>query len=189
VGGEPDQFGVSPPAFHRQNAERRERWPDGMTATATHDTKRGEDVRARISVLSEIPAEWRGKLVRWGRQSGFESRFFDRRTERYLISSVAVYGGQAGARAYLDAIFRSPPAPKGLRELPAGQRVGQDMRLYVQYTTQLGTRLQFLYLAWRERNVIAAIALGGLRGRVTADQARAFGRLQQVRIRRALAAS
>lgn len=67
VGGEPERFGVSIPAFHHLNAERRKRWPHAMLATATHDTKRGEDVRARINVLSEIPTEWRERLARWGR--------------------------------------------------------------------------------------------------------------------------
>ncbi len=67
VGGEPEQFGVSVAAFHRQNAERQRRWPEAMIATATHDTKRGEDVRARINVLSELPREWRSALTRWSR--------------------------------------------------------------------------------------------------------------------------
>src|SRR4051812_40402549 len=67
VGGDPDQFGISPTAFHRQNAERQARRPFTMLATATHDTKRGEDVRTRIDVLSELPREWRAALRRWNR--------------------------------------------------------------------------------------------------------------------------
>lgn len=67
VGGEPEQFGVSVAAFHRQNVERQRRWPEAMITTATHDTKRGEDVRARINVLSELPREWRAALTRWHR--------------------------------------------------------------------------------------------------------------------------
>lgn len=67
VGGDPERFGVSIPAFHHLNDERHKRWPHAMLATATHDTKRGEDVRARINVLSEIPNEWRERLARWGR--------------------------------------------------------------------------------------------------------------------------
>ena len=69
VGGEPERFGTTVSAFHHLNGERGKRWPHAMLSTATHDTKRGEDVRARISVLSEIPAEWRGKLARWGRMN------------------------------------------------------------------------------------------------------------------------
>jgi (1->4)-alpha-D-glucan 1-alpha-D-glucosylmutase len=65
VGGEPEHFGVSVPEFHRRNAERLARWPHAMLSTSTHDTKRSEDVRARINVLSEIPDEWREEIDRW----------------------------------------------------------------------------------------------------------------------------
>ncbi|HEX2741338.1 MAG TPA: hypothetical protein VHM69_12910, partial [Rubrobacter sp.] len=65
VGGEPERFGVSVPEFHRLNAERLECWPHSMLSTSTHDTKRSEDVRARIDVLTEIPGEWRESVVRW----------------------------------------------------------------------------------------------------------------------------
>ncbi len=65
VGGEPEHFGVSVPAFHRQNAERLARWPHAMLSTSTHDTKRSEDVRARINVLSEIPDEWHEGIEHW----------------------------------------------------------------------------------------------------------------------------
>ncbi len=58
VGGEPEHFGVALEHFHRQNAARAGRWPASLLATSTHDTKRSEDVRARINVLSEIPDAW-----------------------------------------------------------------------------------------------------------------------------------
>jgi (1->4)-alpha-D-glucan 1-alpha-D-glucosylmutase len=67
VGGDPDVFGVSVAAFHRHNKERQQRWPHALSTTATHDTKRGEDTRARIDVLSELPQEWQKALPRWGR--------------------------------------------------------------------------------------------------------------------------
>lgn len=67
VGGSPDQFGLSPAALHRYLQERQARWPRALSATATHDTKRGEDVRARLNVLSELPDEWRACLERWSR--------------------------------------------------------------------------------------------------------------------------
>jgi (1->4)-alpha-D-glucan 1-alpha-D-glucosylmutase len=67
VGGDPATFGVSPAAFHRHNAERQANWPYSLSSTATHDTKRGEDVRARIDVLSEVPGDWQKALARWGR--------------------------------------------------------------------------------------------------------------------------
>jgi (1->4)-alpha-D-glucan 1-alpha-D-glucosylmutase len=67
VGGDPARFGVTPEAFHRAAAVRQRDWPRGMTALSTHDTKRSEDVRARLAVLSETPAEWAATLRRWSR--------------------------------------------------------------------------------------------------------------------------
>ncbi len=65
VGGEPDRFAVSVAAFHHQNQDQARRWPAGMLCSATHDTKRGEDTRARINVLSEIPQVWGQRVRRW----------------------------------------------------------------------------------------------------------------------------
>jgi (1->4)-alpha-D-glucan 1-alpha-D-glucosylmutase len=65
VGGDPDRFGVPPAELHRYLQERQANWPRGLSATSTHDTKRSEDVRARINVLSEMPAEWKERLWRW----------------------------------------------------------------------------------------------------------------------------
>jgi (1->4)-alpha-D-glucan 1-alpha-D-glucosylmutase len=67
VGGDPAAFGASVADFHRQNAERLRRWPHALLTSSTHDTKRSEDVRARIAVLSELPGEWRAAINRWAR--------------------------------------------------------------------------------------------------------------------------
>ncbi|MBV8507303.1 MAG: malto-oligosyltrehalose synthase, partial [Alphaproteobacteria bacterium] len=67
VGGHPDHFGVTLAAFHRANAQRAERWPHAMLGTSTHDTKRGEDTRARLAVLSEMPEEWARQVQAWSR--------------------------------------------------------------------------------------------------------------------------
>jgi len=67
VGGDPSRFGIGVEEFHRQNRARRRDWPAAMVNSSTHDTKRSEDVRARISVLSEVPTEWRAALNRWSR--------------------------------------------------------------------------------------------------------------------------
>jgi malto-oligosyltrehalose synthase/malto-oligosyltrehalose trehalohydrolase len=64
VGGDPAVFAVAPEAFHTAMATRQADWPDAMTAASTHDTKRGEDVRARISVLAEVPALWASAVDR-----------------------------------------------------------------------------------------------------------------------------
>ncbi len=65
VGGDPGRFGVTPRAFHSANQTRLRRWPGAMTTTSTHDTKRSEDMRARINVLSELPLDWYAAVRRW----------------------------------------------------------------------------------------------------------------------------
>ena len=65
VGSDPARFGEPTAVFHDKNGRRLARWPDTLLATATHDTKRGEDVRARINVLSEVPELWSAEVRRW----------------------------------------------------------------------------------------------------------------------------
>jgi len=67
VGGEPDRLGRSPEEFHAANLHRARHWPWEMLATSTHDTKLGEDVRARINALSELAEEWSRQVSRWRR--------------------------------------------------------------------------------------------------------------------------
>lgn len=65
VGGNPGHFGISAAHFHAFNQHKCDRWLHSMNATATHDTKRGEDVRARLNVLSELPQEWEEQVRTW----------------------------------------------------------------------------------------------------------------------------
>jgi (1->4)-alpha-D-glucan 1-alpha-D-glucosylmutase len=65
VGGEPQRFGVGAAEFHHRAATRAQLWPQTMTTLSTHDTKRGEDVRARIGVLSQVPSLWTEFVARW----------------------------------------------------------------------------------------------------------------------------
>jgi len=124
VGGEPERFGVSIAAFHLQNAERARSWPHAMLASSTHDTKRGEDVRARINVLSEIPNDWRAALTRWSRMNRsrcreVESSTAPSRNDEYLLyqtllgawplealdaSSLAEFTGRI--KAYMEKAMR-----------------------------------------------------------------------------------
>ncbi len=67
VGADPDQFALTPAAFHAAMEARRRRFPRGLLATATHDHKRGEDTRARLAVLSEVPEAWEAAVARWMR--------------------------------------------------------------------------------------------------------------------------
>ncbi|MCE5267194.1 MAG: malto-oligosyltrehalose synthase [Planctomycetaceae bacterium] len=67
VGGEPARGVTDLDEFHRRNAQRQQQWPRSLLASTTHDTKRSEDVRARLNVLSEIPVQWRAAVNRWAR--------------------------------------------------------------------------------------------------------------------------
>jgi (1->4)-alpha-D-glucan 1-alpha-D-glucosylmutase len=65
VGGYPDRFGTTVANFHKTVSQRARRWPDSMLTTSTHDTKRGEDSRARLAVLSEMPEQWAKQVRLW----------------------------------------------------------------------------------------------------------------------------
>lgn len=65
VGGDPRPSAASPEYFHQLIHERSRKWPHALNATTTHDTKRSEDARARVNVLSEIPEEWEARLRSW----------------------------------------------------------------------------------------------------------------------------
>ena len=95
VGGEPDAFGISVDAFHAWNRERFANWPDAMSSSSTHDTKRGEDTRARIQVLSEIPDEWEQAIKRWyqmnaGARKSIEDSEVPDPNEEYLLYQTLI---------------------------------------------------------------------------------------------------
>ena len=95
VGGNPERFGTSLDTFHGQNIDRFKFWPHAMITTNTHDTKRGEDARARINVLSEVPEEWRECLVRWSRtnkkkKSVIDGQRIPDRNEEYLFYQTLI---------------------------------------------------------------------------------------------------
>jgi (1->4)-alpha-D-glucan 1-alpha-D-glucosylmutase len=101
VGGSPDQYGVPVAAFHRRNAERHERWSHSLLTTSTHDTKRSEDVRARLNALSELPGEWQAALARWGRlnsskKSVVEDQPAPDRNDEYLLYQTLLGAWPAG---------------------------------------------------------------------------------------------
>jgi (1->4)-alpha-D-glucan 1-alpha-D-glucosylmutase len=90
VGTDPGMFGIGVAAFHGASADRAAHWPHTVLATSTHDTKRSEDVRARIDVLSEMPAGWRLLLRRWSRMNRSKKRVVDgaaapARHDEYLL--------------------------------------------------------------------------------------------------------
>ena len=90
VGGNPERFGTTLEAFHGQNIETAKGRPCSLITTSTHDTKRSEDVRARLNVLSEVPDEWRRHLAKWSRLNRkmkplVEGRPVPDRNEEYLF--------------------------------------------------------------------------------------------------------
>ena len=93
VGGDPDTFGVSVHAFHADAKYRQQHWPHEMLATSTHDTKRSEDTRLRIDVLSEMPTLWRQMLARWRRMNRLRKREIEGRpapgpNQEYLLYQI-----------------------------------------------------------------------------------------------------
>jgi (1->4)-alpha-D-glucan 1-alpha-D-glucosylmutase len=97
VGGDPRRVGISAAAFHRLNEDRVKHWPHAMLTTATHDTKRGEDARVRLALLSELSVEWRRHVGLWYRlnrrwRSKIEDEPVPSRNDEYLF-----YQGVVGA--------------------------------------------------------------------------------------------
>jgi (1->4)-alpha-D-glucan 1-alpha-D-glucosylmutase len=95
VGGDPDVFGISVSAFHGASRDRVQHWPHTMLSTTTHDTKRSEDVRARLVVISEMPAMWRLAVRRWSRMNrshrrSVEGRPAPSRNDEYLLYQTLV---------------------------------------------------------------------------------------------------
>ncbi len=90
VGGDPESFAVSPQAFHLDCMRRAARQPESLLATSTHDTKRGEDTRARTNVLSEMPEAWAAAVSRWAehnRQFNPDG-LLDRNTEYFIYQTL-----------------------------------------------------------------------------------------------------
>ncbi|HKQ37594.1 MAG TPA: malto-oligosyltrehalose synthase [Verrucomicrobiae bacterium] len=99
VGGSPEKFGTSVEDFHRYNIEKQKHWPHSLLATATHDTKRGEDLRARLNVLSEMPEEWRGVVSKWIQPTRAPTA-----NDQYMLFQTLVGAWDAGLEGFADRI-------------------------------------------------------------------------------------
>jgi (1->4)-alpha-D-glucan 1-alpha-D-glucosylmutase len=115
VGGEPDAYGSTVRAFHADSQHRARFWPHEMLGTSTHDTKRSEDVRARISVLSEMTQVWRKTIERWARINRLRKREVEGQpapspNDEYLLYQTLVGSwpleelDEAGLAAYRERI-------------------------------------------------------------------------------------
>jgi (1->4)-alpha-D-glucan 1-alpha-D-glucosylmutase len=111
VGGDPGRFGIGVDDFHSFNEQRAEHQPHTLNATATHDNKRGEDVRARISVLSEMPREWQRHLELWHEQNRrlkkiVEGQEVPSRNREYFLYQTMVGAWPFEERDHADFISR-----------------------------------------------------------------------------------
>ena len=115
VGGEPDAYGSTVRAFHADSQHRARFWPHEMLGTSTHDTKRSEDVRARINVLSEMTQVWRKNIERWSRINRLRKREVEGQpapslNDEYLLYQTLVGSwpledlDEAGMAAYRERI-------------------------------------------------------------------------------------
>ena len=152
VGGDPDHFGTSLELFHRENAWRAEHWPHTLLATATHDTKRGEDLRARLNVLSEIPDEWRQATLKWqtfnsDKKSIVEGVQAPDANDEYFLYQVLVGAWDSTAEKGTDSIgFRrriSDYMLKAIREAKAHTSWTEPNSTYEQATERFINRILF----------------------------------------------
>lgn len=107
VGGNPERFGTTLDTFHGQNIERIKYWPHALIATSTHDTKIGEDVKARINVLTEMPDQWKEHLHRWHQ--------FNRK-RKVIVDGQPVPDQNEEYRLYQTLLgsWPEPPEPSGI---------------------------------------------------------------------------
>ena len=116
VGGDPAKFGTTVGEFHRQNQARLTDWPHSMVNSSTHDTKRSEDVRASINVLSERPTEWRAGINRWTRLNRryklkIEGALAPHRIDEWVFYQTIVGTWPVGGSARID-----PPYVERMQE-------------------------------------------------------------------------
>ena len=107
VGGDPSRVGTSIAEFHADNAARCRRSPHALSATATHDTKRGEDVRTRIDVLSEIPHEWQRRVLGWQKMN---------RRHRSMVDGVPAPDANTEYLIYQTLVGAWPISAERMRE-------------------------------------------------------------------------
>jgi len=122
VGGEPQQFGLSIDAFHECNLDRQRNWPATLLATSTHDTKRSEDVRARMVAISELPEVWRRSLQRW--------RLANRRWKR-IINETEAPDGNEEYLLYQTLLGTWPVQPSGVPEAIATAEYIERIQAYM----------------------------------------------------------
>ncbi len=121
VGGDPGAFSRDLAAFHQACGRTQARWPETMLTTATHDTKRGEDVRARLCLLSEIPSDWQAATEHWAqRNAAHRSAAGPDRNTEYLFYQTLVGAwpiSEERLQAYMLKAAREAKAHTSWREV------------------------------------------------------------------------
>jgi (1->4)-alpha-D-glucan 1-alpha-D-glucosylmutase len=141
VGGNPEPSSVgSREDFFEFMGKRQQRWPDTLNATSTHDTKRSEDLRARLNVLSEIPDEWESKIAEWSQENQPQRQIADGRTVPDANEEYLIYQTLLGLW------------PADLHELPA---VCERLQIYV----VKAIREAMVHTRWTEPNVAHETAI------------------------------
>ncbi|MBI1921417.1 MAG: malto-oligosyltrehalose synthase [Geobacter sp.] len=153
VGGTPDRFGTPLDTFHGQNLERLKSFPHSLTATSTHDSKRGEDVRARLSALSEVPDEWRKALL----------TFRAARRKRELVEGEPVPSRNEEYLLYQTLLGAWPTGPMDEAAIAAfGERI-------TDYMTK-GVREAKVNSSWINPNIPYEEALAAFIAAILADK-------------------
>ncbi len=159
VGGHPDHFGIPLSDFHEKNKENQRFWPHTMLASSTHDTKRSEDVRARINVLSEMPDEWQAALERWQNLNGpKKATEEDRqgkplpvpdRNDEYLLYQTLI-GAWPAAHALPEHTVDAPATWNLL--LPSDEAEWDDFRNRIIAYMQKATKEAKVHTSWVQPN-------------------------------------
>lgn len=169
VGGSPLRFGGRVEDFHQANRQRHKAWPETMLATATHDTKRGEDVRARINVLSEIPQRWQRHVQRWSKLHQRHRSQLDGEAAPAAADEYALYQTLLGA-------WPADADPAG--EVPQAfcQRISDFL---VKAAKEASLHTGWMHPAEDYDKAVADFVQGVLRGETTAEFLSDFLPLQQ----------
>jgi (1->4)-alpha-D-glucan 1-alpha-D-glucosylmutase len=113
VGGDPGRFGTGIDEFHAFNEARAQDWPNAMLASSTHDTKRSEDVRARMALLSEIPDEWSTTVTRWfDRNARYRTNELPDRDMEYLLYQTLVGAWPLGVERAVEYMAKASKEAK-----------------------------------------------------------------------------
>jgi len=150
VGGEPSRFGTTLAEFHAANVERARDTPYALSATSTHDTKRGEDTRGRIDVRSEVPHEWRAAVQRWQRLNRRHRVTIDGRqapsaNEEYLVYQTLVGAWPIDAERLSAYVLKTArEAKQNTSWTTASPKWDEALTHFVETILDEGTSAEFL---------------------------------------------